>query len=115
VNSYVAPHSFKLQKSSSKNFNDLNRFSRKLSSNSASETIVNPSTPPKKSPLWDAYLKITDQVTTLFPLWTVLFAGLAIVRPETFAWFTTKYFTLSLGKHLIYTLFYLSYQYQFIN
>ena len=33
----------------------------------------------------------------LFPLWTVLFAGLALVRPSSFAWFTTKYFTARLG------------------
>lgn len=51
----------------------------------------------KTSKLWDAYLKTTDTLTTLFPLWTVLFAGLALTRPESFAWFSTKYFTASLG------------------
>lgn len=51
----------------------------------------------KPSKLWDLYLKVTDTLTILFPLWTVLFAGLALVRPESFAWFTTKYFTASLG------------------
>lgn len=51
----------------------------------------------KKSKLWEAYVKTTDTLTILFPLWTVLFAGLALVRPESFAWFTTKYFTASLG------------------
>jgi hypothetical protein len=52
----------------------------------------------KKSGLWNAYLKTTDTLTTLFPLWTVLFAGLALFRPQSFDWFTTKYFTASLGE-----------------
>jgi hypothetical protein len=52
---------------------------------------------PKANKLWDAYLKTTDTLTTLFPLWTVLFAGLALYKPSTFAWFTTKYFTAFLG------------------
>jgi hypothetical protein len=51
--------------------------------------------PPNK--LWSAYLKTTDTLTTLFPLWTVLFAGLALTKPESFAWFSTKYFTGFLG------------------
>lgn len=52
---------------------------------------------PAVSPLWDTYLKVSDILTTLFPLWTVLFGGLAIAKPETFAFFTTKYFTATLG------------------
>lgn len=47
------------------------------------------------------YLKTTDTLTTLFPLWTVLFAGLALVRPSSFNWFTTKYFTASLGALML--------------
>lgn len=47
----------------------------------------------KKSTAWDTYLKVTDTLTTLFPLWTILFAGIALKRPETFNWFTTNYFT----------------------
>jgi hypothetical protein len=58
---------------------------------------VGPKETKKTSKLWDAYLKTTDTLTTLFPLWTVLFAGLALTRPESFAWFSTKYFTASLG------------------
>lgn len=67
---------------------------------SSSESVTTPNTPPKSegSQLWNAYLKITDQLTTLFPVWTVLFASLALFKPSMFAWFTTKYFTLSLGK-----------------
>lgn len=55
----------------------------------------------KKSALWNAYIKTTDVLTTLFPLWTVLFAGLALVRPSSFAWFTTSYFTGTLGALML--------------
>ena len=53
-----------------------------------------------KSKLWNFYVKASDICTTLFPVWTVLFAGLALKRPESFAWFTTKYFTASLGIYI---------------
>lgn len=53
------------------------------------------------SALWNFYLKATDTCTTLFPLWTLLFAGLALKRPESFAWFTTKYFTASLAALML--------------
>ena len=52
---------------------------------------------PNTSKLWNAYLKVTDTMTVLFPVWTVLFACISLKAPETFAWFTTKYFTASLG------------------
>jgi len=55
----------------------------------------------KSSGLWELYTKTMDTVTTLFPLWTVLFAGLALKRPEAFAWFTTKYFTATLGALML--------------
>ena len=54
-----------------------------------------------KSSLWDAYVKATDALTTLFPVWTVLFAGLALLRPQSFDWFTTKYFTGTLGALML--------------
>ncbi|KAJ1422438.1 sodium bile acid symporter family-domain-containing protein [Ochromonadaceae sp. CCMP2298] len=57
--------------------------------------------PVKSSKLWNFYLKTTDTLTTLFPLWTIIFAGLAVTRPETFAWFTTKYFTGFLGALML--------------
>lgn len=60
-----------------------------------------PSPTSVKGKLWDSYLKTTDTLTTLFPLWTVLFAGLALARPSSFAWFTTKYFTASLGALML--------------
>lgn len=59
------------------------------------------SSEPAKGGLWDLYLKTTDTLTTLFPVWTVLFAGLALKRPEAFAWFTTKYFTGTLGALML--------------
>jgi len=55
----------------------------------------------KSSGLWDLYLKTTDILTNLFPVWTVLFASLALKRPESFAWFTTKYFTATLGALML--------------
>lgn len=70
------------------------------SSSSAPVSVVANGTS-KKSALWDMYLKTTDTLTTLFPLWTILFAGLALKRPESFAWFTTKYFTATLGALML--------------
>jgi len=64
--------------------------------------IVEPPAPaPKNSKAWDLYIKSTDVLTTLFPLWTILFAGLALTKPEKFAWFTTKYFTGTLGALML--------------
>ena len=54
-------------------------------------------TPAKTNSAWDTYLKVTEFLTILFPLWTLLGAGLALVNPASFSWFTTKYFTASLG------------------
>mmetsp|Transcript_44845 Transcript_44845/g.54282 ORF Transcript_44845/g.54282 Transcript_44845/m.54282 type:complete len:426 (+) Transcript_44845:73-1350(+) len=47
--------------------------------------------------LFEAYKKVTGVLTTLFPLWTVLFTGIAIKSPSSFAWFTTEYFTAALA------------------
>ena len=74
---------------------------RSLKMSDASSPVLTPAPSTPKNSLWDFYLKTTDTLTTLFPLWTVLFAGLAIVRPESFAWFTTKYFTASLGALML--------------
>ena len=54
-----------------------------------------------KFDFWKAYIKATDVLTSLFPLWTVLFAGIALKRPETFAWFNTNYFTASLAALML--------------
>ena len=79
-------------------FNVATQRSRKLSVQMSSAAAV-PET--KNSALWDAYIKTTDTLTTLFPVWTVLFAGLALVRPESFNFFTTKYFTATLGALML--------------
>ena len=70
-----------------------------MSSDAAATISVVPAK--KSSAVWDLYVKTTDILTTLFPLWTVLFAGLALVRPESFAWFTTSYFTGTLGALML--------------
>jgi hypothetical protein len=54
--------------------------------NMASSDVAVVAQAEQKSTLWDTYLKVTDTLTTLFPLWTVIFAGLALKRPETFNW-----------------------------
>jgi len=39
--------------------------------------------------------------TNLFPLWTVLFTGVALRSPQSFAWFTTEYFTAGLAALML--------------
>ena len=40
-------------------------------------------------------------VTNLFPVWTVLFTGMALKNPSTFDWFTTEYFTAALAALML--------------
>lgn len=56
---------------------------------------------PKTNAAWQFYLKATDFFSTLFPVWTLAFASLALLKPEAFAWFTTKYFTATLGALML--------------
>lgn len=49
------------------------------------------------SKLYETYIKTMGIATTLFPLWTVLFTGIALKSPSSFAWFTTEYFTAALA------------------
>jgi BASS family bile acid:Na+ symporter len=51
--------------------------------------------------IFDAYIKTADVATTLFPLWTVLFTGIALKSPSSFAWFTTEYFTAGLAALML--------------
>uniref|UniRef100_A0A7S2VDC2 Bile acid:sodium symporter n=2 Tax=Entomoneis paludosa TaxID=265537 RepID=A0A7S2VDC2_9STRA len=37
----------------------------------------------------------------MFPLWTVLFTGIALKSPQSFAWFTTDYFTGALAALML--------------
>lgn len=50
---------------------------------------------------FDAYVKVAGVATTLFPLWTILFTGVALKSPESFAWFSTKYFTGALAALML--------------
>ena len=40
-------------------------------------------------------------VTNLFPVWTVLFTGMALKNPSAFDWFTTEYFTAALAALML--------------
>jgi len=53
------------------------------------------------SKLFNAYVKTAGVATTLFPLWTVLFTGAALSSPQSFAWFTTEYFTAALAALML--------------
>ena len=46
-------------------------------------------------------MKTADVATTLFPVWTVLFTGIALKSPQSFAWFTTEYFTAGLAALML--------------
>jgi len=41
----------------------------------------------------EAYTKASDFLTNLFPVWTVVSAGVALWRPEVFLWCNSSYFT----------------------
>lgn len=88
-----AKHEFKQKASLAVRRSVLSMHMTALASSTSSSGV--PVT--KKSNLWDAYLKATDVLTTLFPLWTVIFATWALKKPTAFAWFSTKYFTASLA------------------
>jgi len=53
------------------------------------------------SKIFKAYTKTANVATTLFPLWTVLFTGIALKSPSSFAWFTTEYFTAALAALML--------------
>lgn len=51
--------------------------------------------------IFKAYITTANVATTLFPLWTVLFTGIALKSPQSFAWFTTEYFTAGLAALML--------------
>ena len=51
--------------------------------------------------LFDAYLKTAQITTNLFPLWTVIFTGIALKSPKSFEWFDTTYFTAALAALML--------------
>lgn len=53
------------------------------------------------SKIFKAYTKTANVATTLFPLWTVIFTGIALKSPSSFAWFTTEYFTGALAALML--------------
>mmetsp|Transcript_22378 Transcript_22378/g.62147 ORF Transcript_22378/g.62147 Transcript_22378/m.62147 type:complete len:421 (+) Transcript_22378:130-1392(+) len=50
---------------------------------------------------FEAYENVANIATTLFPVWTVLFTGIALKSPDSFAWFTTDYFTAALAALML--------------
>ncbi len=50
---------------------------------------------------FDGYVKVANIATNLFPVWTVLFTGIALKSPTSFAWFTTEYFTGALAALML--------------
>mmetsp|Transcript_36453 Transcript_36453/g.43920 ORF Transcript_36453/g.43920 Transcript_36453/m.43920 type:complete len:398 (+) Transcript_36453:390-1583(+) len=83
-----------------------------LSRTIATETSINMSdeavavTPPPEEKsfgqkAFDAYVKTANIATTLFPLWTLLFTGIALKSPRSFDWFTTEYFTAALAALML--------------
>jgi len=61
--------------------------------------------PPQQKSLgtkvFEGYVKTADVATQLFPLWTILFTGIALKSPSSFAWFTTEYFTGALAALML--------------
>mmetsp|Transcript_20621 Transcript_20621/g.26582 ORF Transcript_20621/g.26582 Transcript_20621/m.26582 type:complete len:416 (-) Transcript_20621:84-1331(-) len=64
---------------------------------------VIPSEPEKTTgqKVFETYENVANVATTLFPLWTVLFTGVALKSPQSFAWFTTEYFTAALAALML--------------
>ena len=50
---------------------------------------------------FEVYEKTADVATNLFPVWTVLFTGIALRNPASFTWFTTEYFTACLAALML--------------
>jgi len=50
-----------------------------------------------KSSAMKKFEKVSTVLVNLFPVWTVVFAGLGLAKPELFAWLTTEYFTAGLA------------------
>lgn len=57
--------------------------------------------PKQTSEAFKIYLKVTSLITNLFPVWTVLFTGIALKSPASFNWFTTEYFTAALAALML--------------
>lgn len=64
---------------------------RKLTVTNASESST--VAPVQPSP----FVRVSDFLTTLFPVWTVLAAAVALMKPATFDFMSTSQFTLALS------------------
>jgi bile acid:Na+ symporter, BASS family len=51
--------------------------------------------------IFEGYEKTADLFSNLFPVWTVLFTLIALKSPQSFAWFTTEYFTAGLAALML--------------
>jgi len=76
--------------------NDVSKVMLKMS---ADEAVPAPVSVEQNEPskLFKVYTKTMGVATTLFPLWTIIFTGLALKSPASFSWFTTEYFTAALA------------------
>lgn len=67
----------------------------------ADEAAVAPADDKGPSKIFKFYTKTMGLATTLFPLWTIIFTGIALKSPSSFAWFTTEYFTAALATLML--------------
>jgi bile acid:Na+ symporter, BASS family len=51
--------------------------------------------------IFEGYEVTANVATNLFPLWTLIFTGIALKSPSSFAWFTTEYFTGALAALML--------------
>jgi len=79
--------------------NDISKVMLKMSTDGAVAIPAEEEKAP--SNLFEIYTKVMGAATTLFPLWTVLFTGIALKSPKSFAWFTTEYFTAALATLML--------------
>ena len=72
---------------------------KKIEATSADPNHIEDAT--SRSTMMDKFNKASSSIVNLFPVWTVLFAGAGLLRPEWFSWLTTQYFTLALAMLMI--------------
>uniref|UniRef100_A0A0G4I626 Uncharacterized protein n=1 Tax=Chromera velia CCMP2878 TaxID=1169474 RepID=A0A0G4I626_9ALVE len=66
-----------------------------------SAEAVEGTAPSPAANLFKLYEKVTSILTTLFPLWTIIFSVIALKSPQSFAWFNTTYFTTALAALML--------------
>lgn len=63
----------------------------------AVEETMPPVQATKSSGFFETYTKVSEVLTNLFPLWTIIMSVWGMSRPQDFAWLTTQYFTAGLA------------------